>query len=103
MALSPELQESLRERLTWLRDVSGTKMRTLDRFAGRRDNHFSTILTRLEERQATDIEVGTLEAYARVLGVRFGWLLDGDGEPPAEETVRAAVEAARAAQAEAAA
>lgn len=103
MALSPDLQLKLRERLAWLHKASGVGMRSLDRLAGRRDCHFDAILTRLEERAATDVEVGTLEAYAKVLGVRFGWLLDGDGEPPAEEAVRAAVELARAAHTEAAA
>ena len=39
--------------------------------------------------------IDTSKALARVLGCGVGWLVAGEGEPPSEGQVAAAVEAAR--------
>lgn len=43
-------------------------------------------------------EASTLIAYARVFGCTVGWLVAGEGAPPTDDEIRAAVERARLAR-----
>jgi enoyl-[acyl-carrier-protein] reductase (NADH) len=86
----------LAARLAQTLSLAGISARRLDTLAGQTVGHFSLMVDRLRSRPNADIETETATAYAAVLGVDLNWLLTGDGEEPTEESVRAAVEAARA-------
>lgn len=87
---------ALAERLIEALGLSGISARKLDDLAGQTKGHFSLIVDRLRSRENADIETETATAYATALGVDLNWLLTGDGRPPREQTVKRAVEAARA-------
>lgn len=82
---------SIGDRLGWLARVGGASLREVDRLAGRTEGHAQSIVSGSNENP----EVATVRSYAKALGCRVGWLLDGEGDPPAEEDVRAAVAAGR--------
>lgn len=46
--------------------------------------------------QSASCSLDTCARMARVLGLSLDWLATGEGEPPTKETVRRAIEAARA-------
>lgn len=79
-------------RIREARELAGISARELDRLAGLSENH-----TSLLESVVRDVRAETAVAVARTLGVSLDWLLVGEGKAPSERSVRAAVEAARAA------
>lgn len=80
-------------RVRALREAAGVGSRELDRLAGLREGHVAMI-----EVRRGDVESRTGLAIAAVLGVELSFLSQGEGDPPAEADVRAAVERARAAK-----
>lgn len=73
-------------------DLSG---RELDRLAGLTEGHVSLIEAGTAG-TANGIKTRTASALASVLGVSLDWLIDGDGDDPSVEAVRASVSDARA-------
>lgn len=59
--------------------------------AGRTEGHAQSIVSGSNNNP----EVSTVRSYAKAFGCRVGWLLDGEGDPPTEDDVRAAVAAHR--------
>lgn len=78
-------------------DVPGLSNRELDRLAGLHVGH----VWQIEEGHRENPTRDTAEGISRALGCTLGWLLAGEGAPPTEGAVRAAVAAARAAVARA--
>jgi hypothetical protein len=81
-------------RLKGLFGASGATYREIDRLADRTEGHFQALVTGTIPNPTQKI----LTAYARVFGCSVGYLLAGEGEPPAREQVAAAIERARAAR-----
>lgn len=79
-------------RLKLLLDLSGESAREVDRLAGRAPGQISLIIAREQRALRDDVAID----YARALGCTVGWLVAGEGTPPAADDVRAAVERARA-------
>lgn len=86
------------ERLRDARALAGISARELDALAGLGAGHTSMI----EAGRRPNITADTARGIARVLGCTVGWLLAAEGDAPAAADVLAAVERARAAQADAA-
>lgn len=82
----------MRDRLHALRTRAGLSGRELDRLAAITPNHSGFI----ERGQIKRAGIGTVERLARVLGCSIGWLASGEGEPPTDDQIAAAVAAARA-------
>lgn len=99
MSDAPSRSSLLADRLQHALTLADISARELDRLAGATPGHFAVILDRLRKRPDADVETGTAEAYARVLGVSLDWLISGTGREPRERAVRAAVEAARSSRA----
>lgn len=78
-----------------LRSYTDLTCAELDRLAGLHRGHTWAI----EQQTRENPERGTVRGLAAVLGSSVGWLLEGEGEPPTRDEVRAAVESARAAHA----
>jgi len=85
--------ETLSYRAVHLRDsVDGLSLRETDHLAGKTAGHWQAIVSGVVENPTLE----TLRAYARVFGCTVGWLASGEGDPPSDEAIRAAVAAARA-------
>lgn len=87
--------DSISARVRLARDLVGLSARELDRLAGLAEGHSSII----EASAKKSLSTQTAQALARVLGLSLDWLIAGDGKPPSERAVRAAVDAARTAYA----
>lgn len=72
------------------RSYAGLSARGLSALAGLAPSHVNLIETRVE-----NVGAQTVASLARVLGVTTDWLITGKGEPPTEESVRAAVKRAK--------
>ncbi len=81
----------LGQRVRALRRVAGLSARELDSLAGLTTGHSAQVESTLGDRVAAR----TAASLAHVLGVSVEFLLEG-GESPSDESVHAAVEAARA-------
>lgn len=66
--------------------------RELDRIAGLHTGHTWAI----ESGGRENLERATAKKLADAFGTRVGWVLEGEGDAPTSEQVRAAVDAARA-------
>ena len=77
------------DRLRAARGMAGLNVRELEGLSG------VTALGSFESGARERPSVSTLERLAEVLGCRAGWLLDGSGDPPTIEEVRAAVASVR--------
>lgn len=66
--------------------------RELSRLADRPETQCALI----EARDQVVIDPDVAASYCNVLGISRAWLVLGEGAPPADETIRAAVVAARA-------
>lgn len=86
---------SIAERVKELREIAGLTPRALSILAGLNQSH-----VRLVEsgERGSNLGYETVHALARTLGASVEWLGSGEGEGPAPEHVRAAVEAARVAR-----
>jgi len=71
--------------------MAGLSARALSALAGLNHARVNQIETRVE-----NVGSRTLASLARVLGISLDWLITGIGDPPTKESVRAAVERARA-------
>lgn len=80
------------ERLREARLLGELSARELSGLAGVAAGHVALLESGEREHPRSD----TLVALARVLGVSLDWLVSGNGETPTVESVRAAVDAARA-------
>lgn len=81
--------ETLKERLVWLRSVSGApSQRDICGRAGLVTTHLSL----LESGQRCDANAETIERLANVYGVSMEWLWKGKGKQPSLVTVKRAVE-----------
>lgn len=77
----------LKHRLRRLVDSCGVSERELNRLAGASHGWVGNLLSGISKAPH-----GTkFRALARALGTNEAWLLDGEGEPPTPEQVRAAV------------
>lgn len=81
-----------------LRSMTGLSARAVSEAAG----VAHPVVSYLEDGTRTDPRSSTMRALAETFGVSLDWLIRGEGPEPSPETVRAAVERARAARAEAA-
>jgi transcriptional regulator with XRE-family HTH domain len=78
----------LADRLRFARELGRLSQRELTRRAGlKSERHVGLI----ESGEKADVMGETAEKLSRVLGVSLDWLLTGKGEPPTEESVRAAL------------
>lgn len=68
------------ERLKTAIDQSGMKMRDVSLRAGLGENAAGQIIRNPDQSP----KISTLEALAKVIGVRVTWLIDGDNRPPPE-------------------
>ena len=88
-------QDSLGTRLGKLREQSGLSLTELGELARLKSpSHIGMI----ERGQRPHIEAATAVAICRVLGCSVEWLVLGEGDAPSPDSVRAAVERARAEQ-----
>lgn len=78
-------------RLKLLLELSGESAREVDRLARRAPGQISLIIAREQRALRDDVAID----YARALGCTVGWLVAGEGDPPAADDVRAAVDRAR--------
>lgn len=84
--------ETLADRLRWVREeLAGISARELDRLAHKTEGHVRSI----EVRPEAETQTGTVDAYARVLGLSLDWLVRGVGRSPTKASVLSALEAAR--------
>lgn len=74
-----------------LADAGGCSLRELDRIAGRREGHAHALASGI----ITSPETETIASYATALGISRAWLAFGEGDPPTDDAIRAAVDAAR--------
>lgn len=95
MLTQVSMTENVGSRLRWLRHVAGVSQRDADRIAGRAVGHVGMI----ETRGNSELSARVARDLAAAFGTTVDWLLDGIGDPPTAEQVRAAVERARADQA----
>jgi len=79
------------ERLSYLRGLGGISNRELDRISGLSRGHSWSI----ERGGRPSVELKTVQAIAAAMGSSVGWLASGEGEPPTEEVVLAAIERAK--------
>ncbi len=79
-------------RVARLRDLADLERPDAAMLAGLHRN----VLYKAETSGLDNPEANTARAVARLFGVSLDWLLTGEGEAPDADTVRAAVEAARA-------
>lgn len=79
------------ERLQWARKKAQLSQRGLAALANLGDAHIRHIESGLIKKVETD----TAQAITKVLGCSLDWLLSGTGDEPTEESLVAAVEAAR--------
>jgi len=84
------------ERLRALRSRAGLASRELDRLSGLAPGHSLT----LEKGLRPGCSTHTVERLARALGCTVGWLASGEGDPPTDEDIQAAIAAARERRAE---
>lgn len=78
---------TLAERVKWARETARLSQRELARRAGLgSERHVGLI----EAGERPNVELKTLQGVAGVLGVTIGWLANGEGDPPTEESIRAA-------------
>lgn len=84
--------ESIAQRLRHVREASGLGTKVLSETCGLSGSHVRMI----EQGDVTSPDLRTLERIAATTGVPVSWLAFGQGECPAAEVIRAAVEAARA-------
>jgi transcriptional regulator with XRE-family HTH domain len=84
--------KTLCARLFYLRSLTPLGPTQLAKLAGLGDAH----VTYIERGDREHISAETALSLAEVLGCSVEWLVRGVGEPPPADTVRAAVEAARA-------
>ncbi len=84
---------SIAERVRWLRASAGLSMRSLSDLAGLDPSHVRLI----ESGERDDPRSKTLSQLANVTGVTLDWLIDGKGDTPDPDAVRAAVGRARGA------
>jgi len=79
------------ERLVWARTVAGLSQRRLGLLAGLSTRHVCSF----EDRKLLGhMRVDTADGLARVLGTSVSWIAYGDGRPPTEAEILAAVAAA---------
>lgn len=87
------MSETIPERLQKLRARCGLSGRELGKLAGLSSSACSAI-----EKGTGNYELKTLNPIASVLGCSLDYLVNGEGEPPNDEQLTAAVAAARAAK-----
>ncbi len=75
--------------------IDDLSARELDRLAGTTPGHASLI----ESGVVSNVKLETATGLARVLGMSLDWFVNGTGDAPTAESVRAAVAAARIAKA----
>lgn len=80
------------DRLRATRLRAGLSTRELSRLAGLAESHTALI----EAGTIKDIGTSTASALAGVLGCSLDWLVRGQGEPPSDAELAAAIAAARA-------
>lgn len=73
--------------------MAGVSASKLSRLAGLNRVHVGLI----EGNEQSRIEAGTAEKLAKVLGCSLDWLISGNGKPPSDRAVHAAVLAAEVA------
>jgi len=94
--LSTLFDVTLGERLRSARLLAGISTKEVDRLAGTTPGHTWWI-----ESSKGGTEVGTVDKVTKVLGVSLDYLIRGEGPKPSAKQIRAAVEAARTARANA--
>lgn len=82
--------KDLADRLAWARTVAGISAYALSRRALKSKTHVGLI----EHGLRKNIDMETAQKLAAVLGVSWIWLKAGEGPPPTEAQIRAAVKAA---------
>lgn len=84
---------TLESRLTWARNAAGglsqAKLSELAELSSR-------LVGMIERGDRPNPELSTVQAIAKVLGVRVGWLASGEGPEPEPADVEAAVREAEA-------
>jgi hypothetical protein len=83
-----ESLNSIASRLRFVRELGGLTARSLDRLARRTEGHCNFI----EKRPDARVHADTVADFAIALGVTTDYLIRGVGEPPTEESVRAAID-----------
>jgi transcriptional regulator with XRE-family HTH domain len=86
------LPRMLTERLLALRKSAGLNTRDVARLADLSD----ALVSHIECGRIANPRTESIRSIAEVLGCSLDWLVNGEGEPPTAEHVRAAVDAARA-------
>lgn len=84
------------DRVLTLRERAGLERPELERLSGLKRGHIWLI----ENKHRTRVTAGTLGKIATVVGSTIEHLLNGEGAPPTDEEVAAAVQAARVREAE---
>jgi transcriptional regulator with XRE-family HTH domain len=84
--------DSIAQRLRCVREASGLGTKVLSELCGLSGSHVRMI----EQGDVASPDLKTLERIAATTGVPVAWLAFGQGDPPADDEVRAACEAARA-------
>ena len=79
-------------RLEALVALSGLSARHIDRLAQRTEGQLALIIARRQLALRADVAA----SYARALGCTVGYLVAGEGDPPGDAAIRAAVERAEA-------
>lgn len=82
----------LEDRLAEIRIRAGLSAKALDRLAGLGLGHTAII----ERGDRPEVAIPTVQRLARALGSTVGWLANGEGKPPTDTQVAAAVKDARA-------
>jgi transcriptional regulator with XRE-family HTH domain len=78
---------TLADRLSWARSVSGLNLSGLSLHAGLSKSHVGMI----ERGERAEPTRKTIQALASALGVSKAWLEDGEGDPPTEAQIKKAV------------
>lgn len=85
------LLDTVGARLHHVRTLSRLTQADLARLAGLKSNRHVGLI---EEGERDNVTAQTAKGLCEVLGMSLDWFLLGKGEPPTEEDIRVAVEAA---------
>lgn len=91
--MANRVPSSVGVRLQELREAAELPAREVDRLADIREGHTSLIETGVVK----DVRGTTLSKLAKTFGASLHWLIDGEGEPPTDRTMRVALDVARVA------